>query len=147
MATEPSSSVISEPAYKQNMPRKPESARTARQMVSTALDAWGLGEAADAAHLVVTELVANAVQHARLDTILVTTQRRDAFTVRVAVVDRSRETPQRHHADEDEEHGRGLELIQVLSHGHWGVDPLPWGKRVWADLGIASRPGDPGGAP
>jgi anti-sigma regulatory factor (Ser/Thr protein kinase) len=125
---------IGAPAFSRHLPRNPESARTARTLITTALNAWGLKDVIDPAHLVVTELVANAAQHARMETILVTATLLDRGVVRVSVVDRSRAVPQRRSADDDEEHGRGLELIEVLSQGCWGVDPLRWGKRVWADL-------------
>jgi hypothetical protein len=33
----------------------------------------------------------------------------------------------------DREHGRGLLLVAALAED-WGTDPLPSGKRVWAEL-------------
>ncbi|WP_412126017.1 ATP-binding protein [Streptomyces platensis] len=32
-----------------------------------------------------------------------------------------------------DEGGRGLALVAELADC-WGADPLPWGKRVWAEL-------------
>ncbi|MFJ6659651.1 ATP-binding protein [Streptomyces sp. NPDC091377] len=125
---------IGRPAYSRNLPRIPESASKARSMVTTAVLTWGLKELVDPARLVVTELVANAANHARMDTILVTATLRAPDAVRISVVDRSRTMPQRRNAADDDEQGRGLELIDALSGGLWGVDALLWGKRVWADL-------------
>src|ERR1700733_6445539 len=42
----------------------PDAAGRARSFTRRALDSWGLGELADDAEVVVTELLANAVRHA-----------------------------------------------------------------------------------
>ncbi|MFF4391419.1 ATP-binding protein [Streptomyces sp. NPDC001552] len=125
-----------DPAYSLNLPRTPESAHAARHLVSSALDVWGLGDFEDAAWLVVTELMANAAMHAHLDLVRVTVTCRGPRRVRIAVVDRSRRMPERHKAADGDEHGRGLAIVEALSLA-WDVDRLPWGKRVWADLGDA----------
>jgi len=102
-------------------------------LVSTACAAWGLGDLAEDAALVVSELVANAVRHARKGTLRVVVERPGADLVRIGVVDFSREHPvPRAHGPEDES-GRGLVLVAHLAED-WGTDPLPWGKRVWAEL-------------
>ena len=126
--------VAGKPAYAETLPRLPESARAARLLVSSALSVWGLEDAEDAAVLVMSELVANAVAHAQRDSILVRIVRTGPCVVQVSVVDLSRRVPRRRQAGDTEESGRGLELISLLSGGCWGVDPLRWGKRVWADL-------------
>lgn len=138
MAIEPS--CIGEPAYRQNLPRRPESARDARRLVTSALHVWGLEAVQDSALLVVAELVANAVVHARKERVIVSVTLRWPLTVRVAVVDLSRVRPERHKAGEDDEGGRGLELVEALCDGRWGVEPLRWDKRVWADLDASGGP-------
>ncbi|MEU3947942.1 ATP-binding protein [Streptomyces sp. NPDC029526] len=121
------------PGYSETLPRLPESAAPARCLVSTACAAWGLGDLAEDAALVVSELVANAVRHARKGTLRVVVERPGADLVRIGVVDFSREHPvPRAHGPEDES-GRGLVLVAHLAED-WGTDPLPWGKRVWAEL-------------
>lgn len=40
--------------------------------------------------------------------------------------------PPTHRAPEGE-HGRGLLLVATLAES-WDTEPLPWGKRVWAEL-------------
>ncbi|MEU4683876.1 ATP-binding protein [Streptomyces xinghaiensis] len=122
------------PAYTATLPRTAESAPAARQLVSSALRVWDLEELEHAAHIVVTELVSNAAAHARRQSIRVTVTRLDRLRARVAVVDMSRELPRPRPAEADDESGRGLTLVAALSGGCWGVAPLPWGKRVWADL-------------
>lgn len=106
----------------------------ARHLVSSALRVWGLEELEYAARIVVTELVSNAVVHARQSSVRVTVTRLDRLEVQIAVVDMSRDLPRPRPVGVDEESGRGLALVAALSDGRWGADPLPWGKRVWARL-------------
>jgi anti-sigma regulatory factor (Ser/Thr protein kinase) len=104
--------------------------------VRVALAVWGLDDLVDDGALIVSELVANAVQHARRDFIRVSVDRPGAArVVRIGVVDFSKVHPVRKDAcDEDEdESGRGLALVEGLARD-WGTEPLPWGKRVWAEL-------------
>lgn len=85
------------------------------------------------AWLVVSELFTNTVAHARMDRVRVTVSRVDEHVVRVSVIDCSHAKPQVREARADDESGRGLALVDALSTD-WGVDPLRWGKRVWAEV-------------
>ncbi|MFF4385639.1 ATP-binding protein [Streptomyces sp. NPDC001552] len=127
---------VGDPAYKQCLPREPESARIARHLTASALHTWGLIEAKDSAAAVVTELVSNTVRHARRDTIQVTVTRTGERLVRIAVVDFSPEFPEARNAHQLGEAGRGLAIVAALCDGRWGTDPLRWGKRVWAELAV-----------
>jgi anti-sigma regulatory factor (Ser/Thr protein kinase) len=82
---------------------------------------------------IVSELVANAVQHARRDSIRVVVERPETARVRIGVVDFSKTPPVRKASDPEDEGGRGLTLVEKLAEG-WGTAPLPWGKQVWAEL-------------
>ncbi|GCD39010.1 ATP-binding protein [Streptomyces chrestomyceticus JCM 4735] len=115
------------------MPHAAEGAATARRLVHVALSAWGLAELADDSALVVSELVCNAVQHARSRCIRVSVTRPGAARVRISVVDKSMELPELREPGSGDEDGRGLALVVGLAAA-WGADPLPWGKRVWAEL-------------
>ncbi|MFD4314958.1 ATP-binding protein [Streptomyces sp. NPDC058548] len=119
-----------------SLPRSPESAAVARRLVRRALATWSLPDLVEGAVLVVTELVANAAVHARGATIQVTVARVAIGQVRVAVIDLDRTEPALRLAADDDERGRGLALVEAVS-ARWGVDPLRWGKRVWADLEAA----------
>ncbi|UWW95604.1 ATP-binding protein [Streptomyces murinus] len=121
------------PGYSETLPRDPESAATARRLVRVALSAWGLDDLTDDAVLIVSELVANAVRHARRRSIRVMVERTAPRTVRVAVADFSRALPVPCTPKNDEEGGRGLALIAALA-ANWGADERRWGKVVWADL-------------
>ncbi|MDK1472413.1 ATP-binding protein [Streptomyces sp. 549] len=126
------------PRYSETLPREPGSAATARRLVRVAVAVWGLDEAADDGTLVVTELVGNAVRHARGHLIRVTVSRPAAARVRIGVVDRSKARPGLMSPGTEDEGGRGLALVAALA-GSWGCDPLPWGKRVWAELHVAAQ--------
>ncbi|MEU5426872.1 ATP-binding protein [Streptomyces olivoreticuli] len=127
------------PAYSETVPCTAASARRARLLVTTALDTWGLPDMIEAGILLMSELVANAVEHTRSRNLRVIISRPEPDRVRVAVVDMSRTHPSPRTTTAEEEHGRGLVVIAALSD-NWGTDPLRWGKRVWADLHAEAAP-------
>lgn len=132
----PVSSVVrptGHPGYSQTLRCTADSAEPARQLVRTALGAWGLESLKDDGALVVTELVANAAQHTQGHRIRVSVSRPAPGLVRIDVVDRSKIRPQRRDADDFSEGGRGLLLVERLTD-RWGTDVLPFGKRVWGVL-------------
>ncbi|MGX5397205.1 ATP-binding protein [Streptomyces anulatus] len=131
------------PAYTETLPRVVGSVQRARRLVHLALEVWGLVDVQVDAELVVSELLTNAVLHAcRGDSVRVTVTRLGEGRVRVAVVDLSKDKPVPCDAGGDQESGRGLGIVEALSGGQWGVDPLPWGKRVWATVGAEVVPGE-----
>ncbi|MFD5033872.1 ATP-binding protein [Streptomyces sp. NPDC058405] len=121
------------PGYSETLPREPESAATARRLTDAAISCWGLEELAEDAALIVSELVANAVRHARRESIRVVVERTAVRTVRVAVADFSQARPEVREAGDGDEDGRGLFLVAALA-ADWGTDERRWGKIVWADL-------------
>ncbi|MGP4003583.1 ATP-binding protein [Streptomyces sp. 8N706] len=56
-----------------------------------------------------------------------------AETVRVEVTDRSARAPMPRHADGDDTHGRGLELVDGLAD-RWGWKPEGAGKSIWCEI-------------
>ncbi|MFS7875872.1 ATP-binding protein [Streptomyces asiaticus] len=122
------------PGYSQTMRRAPESAEVARKLVRTALAAWGQEDLIEDAALVITELVSNAVDHARLESIRVVVARPSEKLVRLGVVDRSRNVPYvRMTSNGDNTRGRGLLLVDALTD-RWGTDRYRWGKQVWGEM-------------
>ncbi|MFH9575616.1 ATP-binding protein [Streptomyces sp. NPDC017454] len=121
----------------ETLPRRAESAATGRRIVRATLQDWALGDLVDAAELVVTELIANAVQHARCDSVRLTVRRTEGEGVHVAVTDRSHQVPVLRLPGPAAQAGRGLAIVDSLAE-RWGHDPLPWGKRVWAELAGSS---------
>lgn len=124
---------IGHPGYSENLPRMAESAAVARRLVRTALTAWVIEDVADNAELVVSELVTNAVEHARGATIRVIVARPSEDTVWIAVVDKDKKRPKARPVGTNELRGRGLFLVAAIAKD-WGVVPKPWGKLVWALL-------------
>jgi anti-sigma regulatory factor (Ser/Thr protein kinase) len=99
--------------------------------VLEACETWARGELCQSVQLVASELVANAVRHARSAVRLDVrpTQR----GVLVEVADDSPRLPERRDPGLFDESGRGLWLVDAMA-ASWGVEREPKGKRVWAEL-------------
>jgi anti-sigma regulatory factor (Ser/Thr protein kinase) len=119
------------------VPSIPRSVPVARLQVRAALGSRGLGEYADDAEIITSELVTNAVQHARCDvteTVRITLARAsDSEAVIIAVSDSSPHGPVMRDAPADSERGRGLRIVESLCVD-WGWHPEPRGKAVFAIL-------------
>jgi two-component sensor histidine kinase len=92
----------------------------------------------DAVLLLVTELVTNAIVHARSPVQVSVAV--DDSRVRVAVHDRAPRPPIRRPASEEALNGRGLLLLERLSD-RWGFDAGPAGKSVWFEIGTEPAAG------
>lgn len=110
---------------------RPESVPEGRSFLGDALAAWDCHEKADDARLLVSELLANCVQHAQGPVTLHVC--RTAAELTVEVGDGSPRLPEPRRAGEDEESGRGLNLVRVLADS-WGVRPTDEGKTIWFTL-------------
>ena len=122
----PSSSVAT-------VPRAAASSARLRSMLWTTFACWDCdSERLDDAALVLSELVGNAVRHAKGNTVQVRLRRTDDV-LRIAVHDGSPATPAPRDASAEDENGRGMLIIEALSH-RWGWEPLSTGKVVWADV-------------
>ena len=109
----------------------PASAGEARRFVVAALRDWDLEDLGDTAALLVSELVTNAILHARSEVTVAVRALGDA--VRVEVVDEADGVPFLRRASETATTGRGLALVDACARV-WGVEPRPPGKAVWFDL-------------
>jgi serine phosphatase RsbU (regulator of sigma subunit) len=111
------------------------SAPAARRFAGDVLTAWGQHALREDACLLLGEVVANAVQHTVGDVdVRITLRER----LRVDVHDNSHQHPTKHRLDGDSETGRGLHLVEHLTHA-WGSTPLPGtGKTVWFELDPAT---------
>lgn len=120
--------------YSTTLPGQEKSTGHARALVRTALTAWHLEDLTEAGTLLVTELVANAIQHTNSRHIHVAVVRRGAKSVRIAVSDNARTAPTMAEPQDDlPTGGRGLLIVSALAE-RWGTDLYRWGKQVWADL-------------
>jgi anti-sigma regulatory factor (Ser/Thr protein kinase) len=119
------------------LPGIPGSVPVARWYVRAVLGSCGLGEYADHAEIIISELVANAVQHAcdnDTTTIGVTlTRAASTAALTVAVSDSSPDAPIMRGGPPGSEQGRGLQIVAALS-AHWGWRREGGGKAVFAVL-------------
>jgi PAS domain S-box-containing protein len=124
-----------------SLPAKPRSVSVGRQFTGKMLAEWGHAEHADTACLLVSEILTNAVSHARAPIGL--RVHRSATEIVTEISDDSRHLPQRRLADSDDESGRGLMLVAALAT-EWGTRPDATGKTVWFTIALdrapASRP-------
>lgn len=107
----------------------------ARETVDRQLRAWRIPEAVRADLILMTsELVTNAIIHGRSPIEL--RLRRSDHEVVIEVSDGSAARPQRRSPEAEEEHGRGLGIVERLSD-RWGSRLVSGGKVVWATRRIA----------
>ena len=128
--------------------RDPAQVRHARRQARQALSRWGLGEHADLAELIVSELATNAIRHGHgAVRVCVSYANGD---LRVDVHDDGAGRPTRQQANPDDDSGRGLALLDGLIRLHGGRrevanDTTGHGKTVYVMICLAADPGrDPG---
>jgi anti-anti-sigma factor len=110
----------------------PAATAVARELVDDACKSWDQTELSDIAQLVVTELVSNAIRHARTSMELSISLRERHL--HLSVRDQSLFPPRRGGADDPvQEDGRGLLVVEALTSA-WGYTPTRDGKVVWATL-------------
>ena len=108
-----------------------------RRQVDKALHTWGHAALQDSAHLLITEMAANAVRHCTGETFSVEVSlTQDA--VRLSVTDSSPAYPQIKTSSHDDESGRGMMIVEALAQD-WGVMDNTIGKTVWACLALTTQ--------
>ena len=122
-----------------NLPLEPRAPRMSRVFVGAACEDWGVETVYDDAATVATELVANAVEHARTESRVVVTLDRQGLTVAVRD-ERPGEIVQLRTVDPSRRRGHGLVVVAGLSTT-WGVTQHESGKTVWALLPVERRGG------
>jgi DNA-binding NarL/FixJ family response regulator len=114
-----------------SLDRSASSPGAARRFAHATVDQWGRHDLLDAALLVVSELVTNAVTHAGSECRV--RLQLSSSVLRIEVADIGSGSPEPQPPTMTEEHGRGLLLVSAMSSA-WGIDPLDDGKVVWAEL-------------
>jgi anti-sigma regulatory factor (Ser/Thr protein kinase) len=114
-----------------DLPPEPMSATVARQVTRKHLAVSCPSEAVEIAALLVTELVTNAVLHARTAIVLAVDCAPGRVFIRVA--DRSASVPRHRTYGTDAATGRGIALVDELATS-WGVERSPHGKAVWCEI-------------
>jgi anti-sigma regulatory factor (Ser/Thr protein kinase) len=110
----------------------PQMAVVARQFVRDRLEIWEATSHIDTAVLVTSELVTNAVLHARTAVTLRLAMTGDL--IRIEVFDENPRLPVLVPCPPEATSGRGLALISALSSA-WGMEHRDGGKTVWAEIG------------
>ena len=120
------------------LPHSPRSAGRARALLRTQLAEWEIDpQVTDIAELLLSELMSNAVRHARRPfgrQIGMRVARYDG-RLRVEVADANDARPRPKAAGADDEQGRGLAIVDALAD-RWSCCPRPHGigKAVWVEL-------------
>lgn len=121
-----------------NLAPKLTAASRARALIRKPMRRWGLAELIPAAELAVSELVTNAVRYARSKIVLRLVLEGGLVC---EVLDESSAMPRLRHAADDEERGRGLQVVSQLSR-RWGSRRTATGKVVWCELALPSGADD-----
>ncbi|MBM2620954.1 ATP-binding protein [Actinoplanes sp. LDG1-06] len=120
-----------------DLPPHPDSPALARNLVSEACAAWGLPEVLYPARLVMSELAANAIEHAATPFCAVVARR--GAGVHLIVSDHEPRMPYLVDPPHDppgnlwDLRGQGLRTVQAASTA-WGALPTRDGKMVWATV-------------
>jgi anti-sigma regulatory factor (Ser/Thr protein kinase) len=123
------------------LPATPAAASVARLFVRCLCEEWGLGPVADVAELLSSELVTNAVIHARSGIELEVVRSRQNLRVDVRDVgDGAIELAAQPNSAEAEG-GRGLAIVGTLAE-RWGVEESSHGKSVWFSLAVPAEEDD-----
>jgi serine/threonine-protein kinase RsbW len=116
------------------LPSTPYSVQMARFYIRAALTYHDLGDYAEDAETITSELVTNAIRHAGAPQFdLEVMHLAGAGAVAVVVTDLSAQPPVKRDPAADAEHGRGLHIVDALS-ASWGWRTAERGKAVYAIL-------------
>ena len=109
-----------------------QAARHVRGLIATTLSGWGLNEQIDAASLLATELVTNAI---RYTTRPITMRLLRTETLLCEVTDDDHHLPVLCEPGDEDESGRGIYLVDRLSD-RWGASHTAAGKAVWFEIAL-----------
>jgi anti-sigma regulatory factor (Ser/Thr protein kinase) len=116
-----------------DLPPVSSSVSTARRLVRELLAVWGVPHDREDAELLVTELVANVVDHVRGEVDLTLELSLAGTRLRIAVVDGSSIRPVVQELSHERPRGRGMRLVEEIAD-RWGAEDHGGGKRVWFDM-------------
>jgi signal transduction histidine kinase/DNA-binding response OmpR family regulator len=108
--------------------------KAARDVMRGILEEWEVAaDDTERVLLALSEMVTNAIVHGRPP--IEVHVRMASSALIVQVFDAATSIPRRARPGVDDEHGRGLVIIERLAE-RWGIRPAPSGKAVWASLAI-----------
>lgn len=117
------------------LPCEPISVTRGRHFVRDALLGWEMPRLVDDAQLGASELIANAVRHARTDLVLTVEITDGAVTISIRDGKPELRRPVPASSDSLAEHGRGLHIVAAIS-SDWGVMTATGGKVIWFSLSL-----------
>lgn len=120
------------PAVRLRLEPHPSSVRRARRFLREHRCPEHDAAVIETAALLVSELVTNTVRYG-LPPVELEIGCDASHALQVRVSDAAPELPRPTEASPDDEQGRGLSIVQILSDA-WGVDPHQDGKTVWFRL-------------
>jgi anti-sigma regulatory factor (Ser/Thr protein kinase) len=103
----------------------------ARRFMEETLRRWECADVLDIVNILVSELVTNAITHAKSEadvTVLLT-----PTAIRIEVTDTGTGTPHPKELVQEGTSGRGLAIVEAMSSA-WGVHPREQGKTVWFEV-------------
>jgi anti-sigma regulatory factor (Ser/Thr protein kinase) len=115
------------------LPATPAAASVARLFVRVLCEEWGVGVVGDVAELLCSELVTNAVLHARSGVELEAARTAKSLRIDVRDMGPGHIEPGAQPAPSEAEGGRGLAIVASLANS-WGVEKSSLGKSVWFTL-------------
>jgi serine phosphatase RsbU (regulator of sigma subunit)/PAS domain-containing protein/anti-sigma regulatory factor (Ser/Thr protein kinase) len=122
-------------AVRWRVPPVPASVPRVRALVRRTLHSWGLPDLVDPTELLLSELVTNAVRHARED---VGIQLAKGETLVAEVTDDDERLPHRMRGGTTDPRGRGLVVVDELA-GEWGARSVADGKVVWFEVPLSRK--------
>lgn len=139
----PGTAGASSRAWQITLPAAGQAAWLARQATRDVLAAWQVAYLAEPAVLLVSELVANVVRHARATPAMVLRLETTGTRLQIEVRDTDPRWPRPRTPAGLDESGFGFMLVDTLAD-RWGVRETPGGKAVWAELDMRHHGGPPG---
>ena len=116
-----------------DLPPTAASVPAARHLLLDILRAWDVPQDRDDAALLVTELVANVVDHVQGEACLTLELACSDGWLRISVADGSSIRPVVRELEHEQPRGRGLLLVRSIAD-RWGSEDHRGGKRVWFEL-------------
>lgn len=121
-----------------DLPPRAASVPAARHLLLEVLRAWNVPHDLDDAALLVTELVANVVDHVQGEASLTLEFAVSDDWLRISVADGSSVLPVVRELNSENPRGRGLLLVRTVAD-RWGCEDHEGGKRVWFELSTRAR--------
>ncbi|MFR9798855.1 ATP-binding protein [Streptomyces sp. MS06] len=108
--------------------------RTARRFASRVLSHWGMGsDDRNSVVLIISELATNASRHGRSEMTVMLALSQGMLSIAVSDSGRPCPTASRLVCNDPDEHGRGLDIVEVLSHS-FAIRETDNGRRVDVDV-------------